>query len=384
MEITHIKLTNWKNFKHVNVDLSNRTFIVGPNASGKSNFLDAFRFLRDIAKSGGGLLKAIDDRGGLPKIRFLSARFPSTNVEIDITIQDNDEIWRYLLSIKTKKGGDNRTQIDKEQVWHNDKILLDRPDAQDKKDELRLTQTHLEQINANANFRQISDFFDKMLYLHLVPQLIRHANLFIGVEKSEDPFGQKFLERIKSSRKDVRDSRLRKIEQTLRAAVPQLTSLEYVQDDNGRPHLEARYEHWRGQGGAKQQEEQFSDGTLRLIGLLWSLLEGDTLLLLEEPELSLNVAIIEELPLMMHRVMKKKKRQVFLTTHSFDLLSDASIGGEEVLLLTPTSEGTTVEKISDKDEVRAALESGLTVAEITKPLIKKIVKQRPGLFDEIY
>ena len=34
---------------------------------------------------------------------------------------------------------------------------------------------------------------------------------------------------------------------------------------------------------ARQREDQFSDGALRLVGLLWTLLEGDALLLLEEP-----------------------------------------------------------------------------------------------------
>ncbi|KAF5410452.1 MAG: DNA replication and repair protein RecF [Candidatus Methanogasteraceae archaeon] len=74
MIVSHITLKNWRNFQSVDVDLGNRVFLVGPNASGKSNFLDVFRFLRDIAKPGGGLQKAISDRGGIPKIRCLAAR----------------------------------------------------------------------------------------------------------------------------------------------------------------------------------------------------------------------------------------------------------------------------------------------------------------------
>jgi putative AbiEii toxin of type IV toxin-antitoxin system len=60
------------------------------------------------------------------------------------------------------------------------------------------------------------------------------------------------------------------------------------QDENtGVPHLQVKFEHWRGIP-SNQREDQFSDGTLRLIGMLWSLFTGDSLLLLEEPELSLN------------------------------------------------------------------------------------------------
>ena len=74
MYLSRIKLKNWKNFRNVDVELSERTFLFGPNGCGKSNLLDVFRFMRDIVKSGGGLQKALQDRGGLKKIKCLSAR----------------------------------------------------------------------------------------------------------------------------------------------------------------------------------------------------------------------------------------------------------------------------------------------------------------------
>jgi len=50
MIVSRIVLKNWKNFPEVDQKLGDRVFLVGPNASGKSNFLDALRFLHDIAK----------------------------------------------------------------------------------------------------------------------------------------------------------------------------------------------------------------------------------------------------------------------------------------------------------------------------------------------
>ena len=175
-----------------------------------------------------------------------------------------------------------------------------------------------------------------------------------------------FLAKISEMREKTRNARLKKIEQALHVAVPQLKQLSHIKDARGIPHLEATYEHWRSHG-AKQQEDQFSDGTLRLIGLLWSLLESDSLLLLEEPELSLNSAIIRKIPALMHRINRVKKRQIFITTHSPDLLSDEGILPEEVLLLTPAAEGTKIKVASDDDEVKALIAGGLNMSEIIIP-----------------
>jgi predicted ATPase len=137
-----------------------------------------------------------------------------------------------------------------------------------------------------------------------------------------------------------------------------------TKDDAGKPHLAAIYEHWRLRG-ARQQEEEFSDGTLRLVGFLWSLLEGDSLLLMEEPELYLHTAIIRRLPGIIWRIQAKKKRQTLISTHSYDLLLDRGIGGEEVLLLIPDKEGTNIRTASSIDDVRVLIESGISVAEAT-------------------
>src|SRR5262249_41046858 len=155
-------------------------------------------------------------------------------------------------------------------------------------------------------------------------------------------------------------ARLKRIGSALRLAVPQLKDLSLTTDERGVPHLEALYEHWRPNAG-KQREDQFSDGTLRLIALLWSLQEGESPLLLEEPELSLNSGIVAQMPAMMYRIQRRANRQIFVSTHSADLLSDKGIGGEEVLLLSPGAEGTTIEVSSDRSDVRSLLDAGLSV-----------------------
>ena len=90
--------------------------------------------------------------------------------------------------------------------------------------------------------------------------------------------------------------------------------------------MEALYAPHRPNAGW-QSEEQFSDGTLRLLGLLWSLQDGNALLLLEEPEISLNDAIVKKIPLILDRLQRDRKtrRQIVVSTHSEALLGNPGI-----------------------------------------------------------
>lgn len=365
MIVKKLILQNWRNFRAVNIDLAQRVFVAGPNASGKSNLLDVFTFLRDIAKAGGGLQKAVNDRGGISKLRCLAARqYPSVTLEVHVA--DNGTLWSYAIGLRQEARGYRQPILTYEKVMKGDQIILDRPNEEDRLDSLRLTQTHLEQINTNAAFRELARFFESTSYLHLVPQLLRHPEAFSGPGVPGDPFGKSLLEKIARTPAATKKARLKRIEEALRSAVPQLKELKEVKDETGIPHLEVLYEHWRPHG-ARQREDQFSDGTLRLLGFLWALLDGDSLLLLEEPELSLNAGIIRKLPGLMYRIQRQKKRQLIISTHSPDLLSDPGIGGEEVLLLTPSDEGTRVELASSNEEIRSLLEGGLTIADAALP-----------------
>ncbi|MCY3742948.1 MAG: AAA family ATPase [Candidatus Poribacteria bacterium] len=369
MIINRLIAKNWRNFQGINVPLRERQFIVGPNASGKSNLLDIFRFLRDIAKAeGGGLQKAISDRGGVSKIRCLSAT-QDVEVSIEIHIADTPDApatWRYGVGFRQEPRGLRQTYLTYERVWREGELLLNRPDAEDNEDPDRLTQTALEQIAANAKFREIGGFLRNVTYLHLVPQLIRFADSIQGKIIEDDPFGQAFLERVASVHPSTRRARLKRIERTLKIAVPQFEKLEFIRDKIGRPHLRARYSHWypTEEGHC---EDQFSDGVLRLIGLLWSLLETDSIILLEEPELSLNMGIVSKLAPSISRLQRNRGSQVLVSTQSDTFLIEPGIDGREVLLLTPTKEGTLVRVSSHTDDVRILLENGFTVGEVVLP-----------------
>ncbi len=384
MNINHLRLKNWRNFRDVDIPLQDREFIVGPNASGKSNLLDVFRFLRDIAKAeGGGLQKAMVDRGGMSKLRCLSARKdPAIVIDIELANGAVDQpTWRYELGIAQEQRGHRQVFVAFERVWKNDKKILDRPDRDDNSDSERLKETYLENLNANKDFREIARYLAGITYLHIVPQLLRYPEIFQSSLVEHDPFGQGLLERVAKMPEKTRIARLKIIEKALQMAVPQLKELGFERDkSSGRPHLKGLYSHWRPNAGW-QREDQFSDGTLRLIGLLWSLLDGDSLLLIEEPELSLNTGITRHLAGLIHRMQRRRKRQVFITTHSETLLSDPGIDGTEVILLEPDSEGTQAKVASSVEAVKPLLEAGLPVGEVVIARTRSTKAAQLELFD---
>ena len=369
MQITHVTAHNWRNFKNLDFAVADRLLIVGPNAAGKSNLLDLFRFLGDISRKGGGLAAALEARGGLSRARCLFARNNHKGeLAIMVDLRDGEDEWRYELAIKGKKGGHNHPIVVREIVTRNGSELLSRPDANDDRDPDQLTQTHLEQISANREFRPIAEYFAKVNYFHLVPQMIRYPQ---AGGASPRVFGSSMIADMNATPVRTRQAWFRRIERALQSAVPGFETLRLEVDKAGQPHLIAGYRNWR-RNPSEQNETDFSDGTLRLIGLLWTIISSPAnggVLLLEEPELSLNAAVVQKLASLLAMAQRGTSMQVILSTHSPELLDDEGIRPGEVLVLQVTSDATVANQLSEIAEVQAQISADLPLSEVVAELI---------------
>ncbi len=85
--------------------------------------------------------------------------------------------------------------------------MVDRPGPDDKNDPERLTQTDLEQVIANKEFREIAEFFKTISYQHIIPQVVRDPKGFTAMPVQDDPFGRIFccVCGIHSRRQEMRD-----------------------------------------------------------------------------------------------------------------------------------------------------------------------------------
>lgn len=379
LRFTRLQLKNWKNYKSVDLQLAQLVFIIGPNAVGKSNLLLALRFLREIASEDGSLVKAVASNHGLAALRSLHAR-QSTAIEIRITAKDDlGAGWRYELGFDGDKNDRERPVITFERVFElqsdgSETTRLNRPDPNtdkigNKLDAESLSQTALQQAQANRSFRGLVEFLRGVSYLHIVPQLLRETQPAqnYGVTLEMDPYGRDLLDRIRQKGHKEQQARLRRIEKVLRLVVPQLQKLNLRSDEHGKPHLECRFKHWRGVA-ALQNETQFSDGTLRFIGLLWAIQEPAGPLLLEEPELSLHAAIVRRLsPFIQRAQASAGGRQVILSTHSEQLLAHAGISPDEIILVQPAKEGSEAICGVDQPRIKRLMLNGVLASEAVLP-----------------
>lgn len=99
----------------------------------------------------------------------------------------------------------------------------------------------------------------------------------------------------------------------------------------------------------------------------WAAINERGPLLLEEPEISLHPDIVRRLPQMLESVRKLPPKQIFLSTHSPELLADEGIGLDETLLFLPGREGAEIVPASSFEDVQALLEGGLGLGDAVIP-----------------
>ena len=85
---------------------------------------------------------------------------------------------------------------------------------------------------------------------------------------------------------------------------------------------------------------------------------------------------------MFARMQRRSGRQIMTSTHSTDLLRDDGIGLDEVLLLTPSPEGTRVNTAASFREVKDLLFGGSTLAEAVMPLTRPKSANQLALFGD--
>lgn len=365
MKLTHLAVTNWRNFAHIEFDMSSRLFVVGPNSSGKTNLLGALRFLGDIGRR--GLVAASEDLGG-PDRYFRSGADSAAFVATFNDTQNSAEFALFLRLMlagpeSTKRGSDadqtfafpmtdpltgepNDRYLDVHQtITAGGKKPTDEGESFPVEDE-EAQRTRVRQTLAGIR------------YIHPNPK-----KMLERADRYDPDHGTGFFQHAGRFSDRELDFVVKRIRPIMASVVPEIPNLSYQRMGLGTEVVFYSDTPVRGASGV-YSHEQFSEGTLRLLGLLFDLatLPRDTsVVLIEEPETFLQASVVRSLPSLLAEVAMDRDVQMIISTHSPELIDSELVLPSQVLMLRSENGETTGQLLSESNDprIKAAVSAGL-------------------------
>ena len=365
MKLTHIAITNWRNFAHIEFDLSSRLFVVGPNSSGKTNLLGALRFLGDIGRR--GLVAASEDLGG-PDRYFRSGADSAAFIATFNDTQNSAEFALFLRLMSTdsesmKRGSD----ADQTLAFPMTDPLTGEPNDRYLDVHQTITAGGKKPAGEGESF-PIEDEEAQRTRVRQTLAGIRyiHPNPKKMLERSDryDPdHGTGFFQYVGRFSDQQLDAVVDRIRPIMASVVPKVPNLSYQRMGLGTELVFYSDTPVHGASGV-YSHEQFSEGTLRLLGMLFDLatLPRDTsVVLIEEPETFLQASVVRSLPSLLAEVAMNRDVQMVISTHSPELIDSELVLPSQVLMLRSENGETTGELLSESTDprIKAVVSAGL-------------------------
>ena len=346
--ITSVSLKNYKSIAACDVQLQPLTFLVGRNGSGKSNFLDALRFVADALDS--SLEHAIRDRGGINDVRRRSRGHPNHfSIRLEFALPEGST-GHYAFRIGARSSGGYEVQ--KEQCRLHPDIYFQVDNGTVTHTSVKVTPAastdRLYLVNASGlpEFRPIYDAFSRMGFYNLNLDKIRDL-------QTPDPGnilnrdGSNLTSVFAQLAPDVKQD----IEEYLSIIVPGIRGVE-VEKITGKEMLAFRQDVVGDKHPWRFHINNISDGTLRLLGILVALFQVNhdtqkrvSLVGIEEPEIAIYPAMVGALLDEFRHAAHNA--QVILTTHSPDLLDEKSVDVESILVVEAHNGNTVIAPMDD-------------------------------------
>ncbi len=405
MAITNLTVSNFKSFKHLDLNLGRFNVVIGANASGKSNFVEVFRFLRTLERE--NLNDALSLHGGPDSI--LNKKLgPSESLRMRVTF-DQQGAWAGPWSYIRVCGrmyefglqlGDPQNRI----LVERDR-LVERLRVESAAEDMEMTMDiHLLEGRPKVEFApkdvvdrlkahvlgEAGSFLTIYMYLDGLWQAVKaeqptsllmnswlSSRMLMGpweslfgrlcvydidphaVKKAQEMPGRASLEEdgrnlalvLKSILTDPEKSR--KFHNLLRYMLPFAMEVGTEQYLGTSLLLKLREEYYE----ESLLANLLSDGTVDVVALITALFfEDKDVVIIEEPERNIHPRLISGLVELMKDAARNK--QVIVTTHSPELVKHAGL--ENLLLISRDKEGfSTISRPAEKETVKIFLEHDL-------------------------
>ena len=404
--LEYLQVQNFKSFKEIDLKLNRFNVIIGANASGKSNFVQIFNFLKDIRKH--GLDNSISLQGGIEYLpNFKLGQEQNLILELKIVLQDDllmrrpfqrgkdflvfytGATWKFELQFGKRSG----FKIIRD-VWEVDIVAYkpDKPDEQKTKGRIEIMakdgklyhEIHLLQDNPALRnnldkfwfrdqipskktileyrtildyfFPQLGNFFDDIMVYDFDPKLAKSTAQQIGkFELNNDGSNLAIIIKDIISKSDDR----RKFSNLLTDMLPFVKSVstENVADKSIFFTLTENYfkKH-------SLPSSLISDGTINIIALIIALyFQNNSLTIIEEPERNIHPSLMSKVIEMMNEA--SLQRRILITTHNPEIVRYTGL--ENLFTVSRNSEGySEIIHSSDQKEIKTFLENDVELEEL--------------------
>ena len=410
MSIKRIEVKNFKSFKELKIDLGKFNVVIGANASGKSNFVHIFKFLRDIIRS--GLDNAISMQGGVEYLRNMNigASEPlSIKVVSDkefgwlgrrtkaglIGIKTYETIYEFTLRFNKRGSG---FRIVKDELIQKCKFTKFERKATEMLGEIFISRSN-GRVKIGFNTPKVplkkEDIFP--LFLRVFPSFLREKKLPKHTLLSETPYF--FMSPLKSIFSEIAiydfDPKLPKkatpitgkaeLEEdgsNLSIILKNITGdrekrrklfnlvkdlLPFVEDLGVEKFADKSLLFKLKESYFKTQylpASLISDGTINMTALIVALyFEKKPFIIIEEPERNIHPSLISKVVEMMKDASRTQEKQIVVTTHNPEFVKYAGL--ENLLLVSRDEDGfSTVSRPADKEEVKTFLKNDIGIEEL--------------------
>lgn len=334
MKITSLRIRHYKSLGDVYIgNLEPITLLVGTNATGKSNLIDALRFLRDAASH--SLDHAISTRGGMEVIRQYSPTRPyniSIRVEFTQAAAKSRGHGYYETTIASTGGGNYRVERE-DAFWHDDDPFGDVPrklvsrqfsrnsDGGVVIDDKETDDVPVDTLYVSHGFEtsDLRSVLSRLRFSAVYPNTLR-SPARPDTDRRLKESGENWASVLKAMRQSGRGRvSFDAIIEQMRVVMPNLVDVK-VKGVGG--YLAPQFIVKESENTKEHPFDpvQLSDGTLRIFGILMALYQVPPaqLLALEEPEHSVNPAILAMLADAFREV--SERTQLIATTHSPHLI----------------------------------------------------------------
>ena len=335
-------IRHFKSLDNVQVDFSPITVLVGPNGVGKSNFVDALKFFRDICQD--GLDHAVISREGIDRIRQTYKSRPyHIGLQMDFAAPETGALPAAYQLVLSGKEGDYRVESETA-TYSDEEFLQDEDEERNVSFRVEAVPRRYErkrsgqlEIDGKVVDRKLGEdavalgqhyefgvlggsiarYAKKWRFCSLYPNTLRKLSPPIRERGLTEDGGNwasvvRALKRTKSGR-----AALERIAEVMRVTVPGYIDITVGAAGS---YLVPRMS-MSGVADGKSKEQRFdpvqlSDGTLRVFGILLALYQqpSPALLVIEEPEQTVHPGV---LPALAEAFKEASERtQIVITTHS--------------------------------------------------------------------